>query len=79
MPMLACHRCGDPFHGRPNRRYCSTRCRRIMEAKRHRWDMLAARIERLEAEASSAEPEARATLSRQVERLRYRLGDTARP
>ena len=79
MPIITCQQCGEPFQGRPNRRYCSPRCRRRMEAKRHRWDTLAAHIERLEAKASSAEPEARAILASQVERLRCRLGDTARP
>ncbi len=79
MPTITCQQCGEPFRGRPNRRYCSPRCRRRMEAKRHRWDMLATRIERLEAQASEAEPEARAILTRQVERLRARLPGTARP
>ncbi len=79
MPIIPCQQCGEPFRGRPNRRYCSPRCRRRMEAKRHRWDMLAARIERLEAQAREAEAETHEKLSLQIERLRYRLRDTARP
>ncbi len=79
MPTMTCQQCGEPFRGRPNRRYCSPRCRRRMEAKRQRWDMLTARIERLEAEASTAEPEVGAILAQKVERLRCRLPATVRP
>jgi hypothetical protein len=30
---LYCKSCGGPFEGRPNRRYCSNRCRRRGEKK----------------------------------------------
>ena len=79
MTIIACHHCGEPFRGRPNRCYCSSRCRRRMEAKRHRWDMLATRIEWLKAQASEAEPETQASIAQQMERLRAHLIDTARP
>jgi predicted nucleic acid-binding Zn ribbon protein len=35
---LICESCKKDFEGRPNRRTCSTKCRRILEKKRKFWD-----------------------------------------
>lgn len=38
MAELICERCKQPFEGRPNRKCCSVKCRRILENKRRFWD-----------------------------------------
>lgn len=36
-----CSNCGRTFDGRPNREYCSDRCRRRLETRRREWDVRA--------------------------------------
>lgn len=38
MVQLICEHCKNLFEGRPNRKTCSVRCRRIIENKRRFWD-----------------------------------------
>ena len=38
MIQLICGYCKEPFEGRPNRKTCSTKCRRTLENKRRFWD-----------------------------------------
>ncbi len=52
---LNCDNCGETFEGRPNRRFCSVRCRRAIELKRRYWDqaMRYASFWELEAQRST--------------------------
>jgi len=38
MNEMTCEYCKTPFKGRPNRKTCSVRCRRVLERKRKFWD-----------------------------------------
>jgi len=38
MNEMICEFCKKHFKGRPNRKFCSPRCRRIIEGKRRFWD-----------------------------------------
>jgi len=35
---MQCATCGQPFYGRPNRRYCSQRCLKRLAYLRRMWD-----------------------------------------
>ena len=71
---LNCDNCGETFEGRPNRRFCSVRCRRAIELKRRYWDQAMKYASFWELEARRSLTEARAAEHRaQAERIRRRV------
>lgn len=70
MAALTCATCRRPFEGRPNRRYCSTPCRRQREEKRRAWNNLTRNAQRLRQRAEVAtDPGERERLEGQAARL----------
>lgn len=49
-----CFNCGQPFQGRPNKLYCSRKCKRAAERSREKLTKLVARQSELEAEEQKA-------------------------
>lgn len=77
---LTCTSCRRPFEGRPNRRYCSTACRRQREARRRAWDNLTRTAERLRQRAEVvADPVERERLERQAARFLERRPEGGQP
>lgn len=80
MAALTCTTCRRPFEGRPNRRYCSTVCRRQREAKRRAWDNLTRTAARLRQRAEVAtDPRQREHLERQAARFLSRRPEGGQP
>ena len=76
---MTCCNCGIEFEGRPNRQYCSVRCRRDIELRRRYWDQAQKYAGFWELEAQRSKTEARAAEHRaRAERIRTRAGP-ARP
>lgn len=51
---MDCLNCGSEFNGRPNRVYCSARCKKQSEKKREKLKRLLVQIPALHAEAEAA-------------------------
>jgi predicted nucleic acid-binding Zn ribbon protein len=72
---LICEHCHEPFQGRPNRKTCSVRCRRILENKRRFWDSRFTHVRFLEINANweSQSADVRANYKRQADELKQKL------
>ena len=49
---LTCRVCGQPFIGRPNKAFCSLRCKRDLERRRRYWDGIERYIQMCEHNAA---------------------------
>jgi len=75
MVQLVCENCRESFLGRPNRKTCSVRCRRILENKRRFWDSKFRYVRFCEIQANwdTLTPEQRVHWQKEADEVREKL------
>jgi hypothetical protein len=71
-----CSNCERAFEGRPNKQYCSVRCRRATELKMRNWDEAHRYVRFWEREAQRSTGTRAAEHRVRAERIRKRAGPT---
>ena len=75
MIQIICEHCKQPFLGRPNRKTCTVRCRRILENKRRFWDRKFSYVRLCEVNANwdTLTPEQRSHWKKEGDEVREKL------